>query len=653
MAEITELSFTGDWKITVSSRDAGWSQRVVASGTAAGTRYLDGAPGNAMYVFGNEQSPWTLRIEHNDGQSGWQPNWLRATSSIAGLRYEFSVASEDTTSDDSDRDYNDLVIRLQKRGLAGQRVPPFAVWPQTLQAMPEGIFEASLGRYFMAVRVTNIWTLAWPANARVGISNRCRAWLAAAGVMVSDPWAAEDEAALGQRVIGGRVLVGALPAWESRLIYFKVDVAGARQRKHRVEIQVFDDAGGAEDISLVNPQATAPISVSRTTYDPNRAAFVSECDVGVLTASIKELTVDLSTFKRAMGNARKLRSGAGGPRVVRPIAPRGGRCHDPYVVDRVRKQLRAFLEGEEVDLCAIYRQLVCCCAGGEDGDTGRPGDDGPWSGGADPGLSFFAWPTLIEYGIEYRPPFEGQYGPFPFEDPWWKLLLILIALLLSLAAAASSAADLANRSDDVVIGTLTRSVLNSLSAEPANPPVSTDAGSVDAAVVTLNGNRTLSAAIFTLMDAEAGEFYTAAPVVALDARIDLPGTPLSNADIDAIFQNLAANPGDPAAQAALRAYKSGARSGIGRGTLLTGLTPVYPRTDDGVTTYFLNQVEFEQDADATDGLSCAGDSGSLWIQEGTDAIIALNHAGPTSESGASAGACRIEDVMNQLDIRFA
>jgi len=655
MADVTELQFVGDWRITVSSRDAAWSQRVVATNTAGGTRTLNGVPGASMDVFGNGQSQWTLRIEHNDGSTGWQPSWLSPTSSLAGLRYEFSVASEDTTNASSDRDFNDLVIRLQKLGLAAQPVPPFAVRPETLQAMPEGIFEATLGRYFMAVRVTNIWTLAWPANTRVGLTDRCRAWLAAAGVVVSDPWAAEDEAAVGQRVIDGRVVVGALAAWSSRLIYFKVDVAAATQRKHKVELQVFDDASGMEDLALINPKATAPISVSRTTYDPGHNAFVSQCDAGVLTASIKALTVDLSTFKRAMGNARKLLRGPGGTGgsgtggSSRP----GGRCgHDPYFLDRIRKQLRAFLDGKDVDLCAIYRELVCRCMCGGDGGTGRPGGDGPWTGGEDPGLTFFAWPTVVEYGIDYQPPFAGQYGPFPYDDPWWKILLIIVAILLSLAAAVSSVADLANRSDDVVIGTLTRSILNALSAEPAVRPPSTDPGSIDAAVVTLNGKRTLSSAIFTLLDAEAGEFYTAVPIVALGARIDTPGSTLSNTDIDTIFQNLANNPDDPAAQAAVRAYKSGARSGLGRG-ILSALVPVRSRTDDGVTVYFLNQLLFVQDADTSDGLSCAGDSGSLWIQEGTNAVIGLNHAGPTDDSGNTGTANRIEDVMRQLGIRFA
>ena len=75
MAEITELTFKGDWRITVSSRDAGWQQRVVVSNTADGTRHLNGAPGNSMDVYGNNQASWTLQIEHNDGSHGWQPNW--------------------------------------------------------------------------------------------------------------------------------------------------------------------------------------------------------------------------------------------------------------------------------------------------------------------------------------------------------------------------------------------------------------------------------------------------------------------------------------------------------------------------------------------------------------------------------------------------
>lgn len=643
MADPVELSFSGDWRITVTGRDAGWSQRVVASGTADGTRLLGGAPGASMDVHGNGQAQWTLSIEHDDGTSGWQPNWLRSASSIAGTHLEFTVESEDVTDSTSDRDFNDLVISVEKLGMASQPVPPFAIRPETMQAMPEGIFEASLGRYFMAVRVRNIWTLAWPSTARVGITDRCRAWLAAAGVKIIDTWATDDQAAFGQRVVGGGVAVGALPAWESRVIYFKVDVAQASVRKHRVEIQVDTDLG-AEDISLISPLAVAPILVTRTTYDATRGVFVSRSDVGVLTAAIKEITVDLATFKQAMGVARKI---AGGlvPSGTPEDGGTGSGC-DPHTLEQIRDQLRGFLDGKPVDICALWRELACCCSGKD-----LDGSD-PWTGNKDPGLGFFAWPTIVDYTVDYDNPFEGQFGPFPFDDPWWKVLLIIIAIILSLAAAASSVADLANRSDDVVIGTLTRSILNAQSTEPATPPISTAAGSIDAAVVTLNGNRSLTPAVFSLMDAASGEFFTTTPIVALDGQIDTPGSVLTNAQINAIFQNLAENPTDPAAQAAIRAYKSGARSGLGLG-VMSELKPVSPRTDDGVTTYFLNQLKFVQDGDTADSLSCSGDSGSLWIQQGSDAVIALNHAGPVNEPGTYGIGCRIEDVMNQLGIRFA
>jgi len=190
-----------------------------------------------------------------------------------------------------------------------------------------------------------------------------------------------------------------------------------------------------------------------------------------------------------------------------------------------------------------------------------------------------------------------------------------------------------------------------LSARQAVDPLPTDPGTIDAAVVTLVGNRDLTPAVFTELDAQSGEFFTTTPIVALDGNVDTPGTFLTNDQLEAIVQNLADNPTDPAAQAAVRAYKSGARSGIGLG-VLSSVVRQYPRlTDDGGTIWMMNQLSFRQDGDTTDSLSCSGDSGSLWFQQGTNAIMGLNHAG--NETGNSAGANRIEDVINQLSIRFA
>ena len=156
---------------------------------------------------------------------------------------------------------------------------------------------------------------------------------------------------------------------------------------------------------------------------------------------------------------------------------------------------------------AVDRVLLCRRRG-DGGDGG-----GTWTGGLDPGLNFFVWPTVVDYTIDYANPFTGQYGPIPFQDPWWKLLLIIIAIILTIAAAVSGGSDLVNKSDDAVIGTLTRSVLNALKNQPTTNPAPTDAGSVDAAVVTLNGKRGLTPAIFSVLDAATGEAVTT-PIVA-------------------------------------------------------------------------------------------------------------------------------------------
>lgn len=648
MADVTELTFTGDWRIRIASRDADWGQRVVVQGAAGGTHVLGGIPGATLDIYGNGPAPWTLRVEHDDGQHGWQPSWLLGTTAIAGPHYGWRIGSEDNTTPASDRDFNDLVVELSKLGMAAQPVPPFAILPGTLQAMPEGVFEATLGRYFMAVQVQNIWTLPWPASARVGLTDRSRAWLAAAGVNVIDAWSVQDQEALGQVVAGGRVAAGGLAPWEQRRIYFKVDVAGAAVRKHLVELQVFTDQG-AEDLALVNRAARAPMSVTRTTYDAVRAAFVSRCDEGVMTAAIRRMTVDLGTFRRAVDLARRTWSSGGGSGAHGGSSGgRPGGC-DPRALAQARDQLRAFLDGKDVDLCAVWRLVACCCAGG--GGHGKDGDDGggDWTGNLDQGLSFFAWPSEVDYAVDYTHPFGGQYGPIPFQDPWWKILLIIIAIILSIAAAVSGGADLVNRSDERVIGTLTRAVLNPLAAEPATNPAPADTGSVDAAVVTLNGNRGLTPAIFTVLDAAAGEAATV-PVVTLGGHIDTPGTILTNAQIAAIFQNLADHPDDPAAQDAVRAFKSGARSGTST-ALLSGLQPVMPRgpEHDGSTVFFLNQLKFVTDETGA-AVSCPGDSGSLWFQKGSHAVLGLNHAGHEGERGF---ATRIEDVLAAMSIRFA
>jgi hypothetical protein len=45
----------------------------------------------------------------------------------------------------------------------------------------------------------------------------------------------------------------------------------------------------------------------------------------------------------------------------------------------------------------------------------------------------------VEIGIMPTPPFAGQYGDLPFQDPWWKIILCILAALLLIASAIAQA----------------------------------------------------------------------------------------------------------------------------------------------------------------------------------------------------------------------
>jgi hypothetical protein len=642
-----QTNLLGDWRVIVQSQNAAWPQRVVIENAAGGTHVIAGTPGLRLDVQGNGTTGWQLSIEHNDG-SGWSPNDLRLDPrQIVGSSITQVIRSLDDVPPVGNPPYDDLVVRIEKLGMVDQPSCPFAVWPATMQVMPQGIFEASLGRYFLAVTVRNIWTEPWPALAAVGLTARCRNWLQAGGVIVEDTWSARDLAAVGQEVIGGRVRVGPLPPWETRVIYFKVDVSGAQVRKHNVEIEVLEPA--AEDLDHLNRRAIAPMSVSRTTYDATKQVFLGTCDHGTMTAAIKELTVDYHTLKRAVGRARELFQGGAAGGSEGPGSGGMGNDCSPADRERLRRRLIDFLSGKDVDICSIWRELQYCCS-----RRGKSGD-GDWTEPGDGSLAIFAFPTVVDYRIDYAPGFAGQYGPIPFDDPWWKLLFIIIAVLLDIAAAASATADLANHSDDAVIGQVARSILNAFKNESDLPPPpipSTMAGSVDVAVVKLNGKRGQTSAIFTYKDAASDEDNTT-PIVALGGTIDTAGAMLMNADIDQLFQNLADNPNDPAAQAAMQVFKSGARTGTTL-AVLGSLVPKQPRgpEEDGSTIFFVNQLLIIADPMAPTQITLGGDSGSLWLQRNPPhAIVGLNHAGDDEKNIANA--CRIEDVTNAINIRFA
>jgi len=50
-------------------------------------------------------------------------------------------------------------------------------------------------------------------------------------------------------------------------------------------------------------------------------------------------------------------------------------------------------------------------------------------------------PLRVDTLIQPTPPFPGQYGDLPYQDPWWKVVLAIVAALLLIGAAIAEAVD--------------------------------------------------------------------------------------------------------------------------------------------------------------------------------------------------------------------
>jgi hypothetical protein len=216
--------------------------------------------------------------------------------------------------------------------------------------------------------------------------------------------------------------------------------------------------------------------------------------------------------------------------------------------------------------------------------------------------------------------------------------------VLAAVASARIAAELAAIGNLLAIGTVKRAVLNAPATGPTTPPAPVDAGSVDAAVVALNGIRALPSTLFEVLDASSHE-ENSSPVQTSGGRVDLPGDVMTNAELDNLLASSATDP------EGLKVFKSGAATGLTRG-LIRSLAPVTALSVGGAILYFLNQVVIAPDpAASTAGgaIVAAGDSGALWIHARTRKIVALQHATMDGLAVAS----RISDITKALNIRFA
>ncbi|WP_380674818.1 hypothetical protein [Salinigranum sp. GCM10025319] len=588
-----QLTLRGDWRLTVTKRQAAYDQRFVIDGSENANGIHQGVVGYSVVVRADGGAPWTLTLQHNDG-TGWDESELRETPrEVDGADITYKVESEDAT----DMDFTDLVLRLDSVEMVDVPFRPYAVRPSDLFQLPDGIFERALGTYYMGVRVRNVWGDSLTEDHVLDVSPASRTDLQARGIQVLDGWSAGELSRLGQRQRGRGMVLGPLNPGDATTVFFKVDVSGAAPRKHMVEF-VCLDMDGTPDPSSPKRRVTRPIFVSHTYVDRTAGHVVSEVQQGRLSLDLKEVAYDQEGARD--GRRRKTED----PR------PSGSLPRED-----LRRLLEGLLDGENVDPCDIMRVLSCHCVGDEPPGDLPPGDD---RFEYDP---FYAVPKRYSFDVTPRQPYEGQYGPLPFDDPWWKVLLLIVAAVLFVAGMLEEGSDLAYHDEDIVIGTLSRF----------------QADDVDAALCRLDTDRTLG--FQEVLDAQSDEDHQE-PIESLDAVVSLERPVMTKEEVEDILLLPLDDPDR-------KVFKSGARTGLTHG-LINGLAP------DGhdEATFSIDQLIVVSDPDFDEEVSDSGDSGSVWVHTESRRPIALNHSGNLEGDPERAIGSLLEDVEDQLGVRF-
>lgn len=598
------IQLYGRWHLEVTEAIHSWENRFRIQGATSGDGTYPPTIGTSVTADG---AAWALIAEHRQNPSSpWSASDMMIDPGVDRVDIRATIGAEDPLPQP---DFEDIQWRADFLDGTLYELPyrPFAVRPQDLVQMPDGIFETALGTYYMGVHVVNRWGLPFGPHHVIDISPNARADLAMRGIQVIDTWSQAELAAVAQTQLGTGMSLDGLVPGGSRTVYFKVDVSAAAPRKHAVEFVVRNLAGMADPHHAAR-RVTKQIFVSRTTIDSNTGEIVAEVQEGQLRLKLHEIAIDTVNGRAGRRPCRKHDQGR-------------DRRREQDLLDELRATLDAILARKRIDPCKLQHLLACACSGG-----GRPGGGGDPGGGHDPWHPsdgrfcydpFWAFPTRFSYTVIPTTPFAGQYGPIPYDDPWWKVLLLIIAAILLLAGALAEAADIAYQDEDLVIGTLGQTSQND----------------IDAALCMLDTDRAL--AMLRTLDAQSDEDFQNA-VVALDGDIGLAGPVMTRAELDAI---MLLPIGDPQRQV----HKSGARTGVTHG-IMTGFAPL----GHDKSTWSIDQITIETDPVFGEPVSRPGDSGSVWVHTATLRPVALHHSGTSDDTLGRAAL--LEDVQSRLGI---
>ncbi len=596
------IQLYGRWSLKITKAIHNWENRFRIEGATSGSGTYPPTVGLEVTADG---PAWSVIGEYRESEAqSWKPSEMMIDPGIERVDIRAVMGAEDPLPS---RDFEDIQWDSRYLGETMYRIPyrPYAVRVDDLFEMPDGIFETALGVYYMGVRVFNQWGLPFTEDHTLDISPNSRAELAMRGIQVSDSWSQTELAALGQTQKGNGLVLGPLVPGASRTVYFKLNVAAATPRKHEVEF-ICRNMTGMQDPNHPARRVRKQIFVSRSTVNNQTGEIVSEVQEGTLRFKLKELALDSKNGWAAR----------------RPCPPKQNPDPGREAREKLAGALQGLLDGRPIDPCIIQQILACYCSHGPCDCNGRGDDPRHPSDGRFCYDPFYAFPTAFSYQVIPHAPFPGQYGPIPFDDPWWKALLLIIAVLLLIAAALSEATDVAYHDEDIVIGRLDRSQQTDL----------------DAALCRLDTDRVLG--FQQVLDAQSNEdnqnFETA-----LDGLISLSNQIMPKAEAIALIDDATT----PVAQ--LQVFKSGSTTGLTHG-LMSGYTSApYTRSDDG-TQFNIPQLSILPDPAFGENVSQKGDSGSVWVHRATGRPVALHHSGRDNPDRATASF--IEDVFTQLNV---
>ena len=177
------IQLYGRWNLGVTKAIHNWENRFRIEGATTGSGTYPPTVGLDVVTDG---AAWSLIAEYRESDAdSWKPSEMMIDPGVERVDIQAMIGAEDPLPS---RDFED--IQWDAKYLDGTmlEIPyrPYAVRTTDLFQMPDGIFEAALGTYYMAVRVVNRWGLPFTETHVLDITPESRAILTARGITVID-----------------------------------------------------------------------------------------------------------------------------------------------------------------------------------------------------------------------------------------------------------------------------------------------------------------------------------------------------------------------------------------------------------------------------------------------------------------------------------